>query len=386
MNNLVSLKYLDDYRLSAVNNVVKSCFADLNISRILKPRAKVLLKVNIPGPYAPDQAKTTHPDIVRGIVDALTEINVSVTVIDSPYGKFSQAELDNVYLETGMLGMANKTKCALNHNLHTYTQEIPNGNKLKFVELLEEVKNADYIINVGKINVDDRFGYLGAVNNIFGFVPGDRKLQIINRLPDIDSYNEALLDIYSILKDKIVLNIVDGVVGLQANHVQKMLSFIAMSEDIFSIDAACQDIIGFDFKKSILSIAEEKGYFNSNKPYKTIGENIDRFKTSSFVTNMDNISLHKDSTSQQKLMKKYQTRVSIPENRCKGCSVCSKICPVGAINMKYDKNGDLFASVDMKKCIFCNKCVISCPYSVIQLKQPAKDIKITKQIHKQKIK
>ena len=220
MNNLVSLKYLDDYRLAVVNDAVRSCFADLNISRIIKPRSKILLKINTPGAYAPDQAKTTHPDIVRGIVDVLTEMNVSVTVIDSPYGKYSQEDLEKVYLETGMLDMANKTKCELNHNLHTYTQEVPNGKMLKFVELLYEINNADCIINVGKVNIDEKFGYIGAINNIFGFVPGDRKLQLINRIASTDGYNDAILDIYSVISDKLVLNIMDGVVGRQANRTQ----------------------------------------------------------------------------------------------------------------------------------------------------------------------
>ena len=383
MNNLVSLKYLDDYRLTAVNEAVKSCFADLNISRILKPKSKVLLKVNLPGPFAPDTAKTSHPDIIRGIVDVLTDMNISVIVIDSPYGKYSQAELEKVYLETGMLDMANKTKCILNHNLHTYIQEIPNGKKLKFVELLDEINNADCIINIGKINIDERFGYIGVANNIFGFIPGDRKLQMLSRLPSLNDYNEAILDIFSVLKDKLVLNIIDGVVGLQANNTQKMLSFIAMSEDIFSLDAVCQDIIGVNYSDSILKNAEEKGYFNSNKPYKTIGESIDRFKTSHFVNNDAEIKLHKSQSSQQNELKKYQTRIVIPSKKCKGCGVCAKVCPVGAITMKFDKNADLYASVDLTKCIFCNKCAIACPYSVVELKRPAKDVKITKQINKQ---
>ena len=33
----------------------------------------------------------------------------------------------------------------------------------------------------------------------------------------------------------------------------------------------------------------------------------------------------------------------VDKNKCKGCSICSRVCPTKAIMMKYDKNGELFA-------------------------------------------
>lgn len=52
----------------------------------------------------------------------------------------------------------------------------------------------------------------------------------------------------------------------------------------------------------------------------------------------------------------------IEKNRCCGCSYCISICPVGAISMKYDEDGNLFPSVS-NSCINCGKCVSECVIS-----------------------
>ena len=50
----------------------------------------------------------------------------------------------------------------------------------------------------------------------------------------------------------------------------------------------------------------------------------------------------------------------IPE-KCKGCSVCSKKCPVGAISGEL-KNPFV---IDGEKCIKCGACIASCKFGAI---------------------
>jgi len=51
----------------------------------------------------------------------------------------------------------------------------------------------------------------------------------------------------------------------------------------------------------------------------------------------------------------------ICKNGCIGCSICAKICPVGAIGM--DEN---LAVIDYSKCNACYKCVEKCPAKCIK--------------------
>ncbi|MCC7442223.1 MAG: 4Fe-4S binding protein [Bdellovibrionales bacterium] len=62
--------------------------------------------------------------------------------------------------------------------------------------------------------------------------------------------------------------------------------------------------------------------------------------------------------------------------RCTGCLACSKVCPVGCIEIENEAGPDpekkwvAVFSVDFSQCIFCGLCVESCqPASLMHTKQ-----------------
>ena len=47
----------------------------------------------------------------------------------------------------------------------------------------------------------------------------------------------------------------------------------------------------------------------------------------------------------------------VNEARCVSCGLCKSVCPVDAIELKYQKNEGVFVPyVNTNKCINCGKC------------------------------
>ncbi len=389
MNNNVSLRTLESFDLKAVESAVRECFADIGIERIVRPKMRVLLKVALPESVHPDLALSTHPMVLRGIINILTELEVDVVVADSPYGKYTDVNQEDVYLNTGMLEVANTTKCELNRDLSTCQLETPSGVRTKSLHLLNVINNVDAIINVGKIKIDDSLGYLGICANMFGLVPGEIKTQIIKRTETYKDYNNYIIDIIEALESKLVLNIADEVVAVERGNTQRLLSCIGMSENPYALDSAFIKMIGMDYKNTLLKQADARGYINIDSPHKIVGDKLDKFVIADFQLpeQDEDTKVNLDSAlSQKSYYCNNIEHVTIKGKECKGCTVCSKVCPVNAIIMRYDKEGELYAEVDYKKCIYCMKCYNACPYRVIKIKSPLGYKQTIKQINKYNIK
>lgn len=74
-------------------------------------------------------------------------------------------------------------------------------------------------------------------------------------------------------------------------------------------------------------------------------------------------------------MAKVKGRVSFDENRCKGCELCTTVCPVKIVKMdrkRINVKGYHPSTVDeMEKCIACKNCATICPDVVITVEKEA---------------
>lgn len=65
--------------------------------------------------------------------------------------------------------------------------------------------------------------------------------------------------------------------------------------------------------------------------------------------------------------------VSFNEDRCKGCQLCTTVCPKGIVIMKEDlinnKGFHPAGVAEMEKCIGCAFCAIICPDCVIEVEK-----------------
>lgn len=69
----------------------------------------------------------------------------------------------------------------------------------------------------------------------------------------------------------------------------------------------------------------------------------------------------------------------IDKNKCTGCELCIKECPVNAISMKEGK-----AEIDMDKCIRCGKCHDVCPREAVRHDKERISLEVKENINKTK--
>ena len=370
MYDYVSLNYIEEYDSKIITDAVKTAFSTLGAEKFFKPKMKVLVKVNLPVSVSPNLAKTTHPAVVRAVVDVLNSYNVKCILADSPMKDANN--LDKLYFETGMLDVANNSNCELNHNLVATEFDFAQGVGTKSLYMLNILNEVDAIVNIGKVKIDENLGYLGATSNLFGLVAGEYKNLVLNRISTIKGFNNLIIDIAEMLNEKLVLNVLDGIVALEAGNTPRVLSCLAISENAFALDASVIDILGLPAENTFLQDAQIRGHIKLEHPYKLIAEKVEKFKLEDFgLYDLNRESeIHPNKRGEKSYFKNHQKRVSIKPKKCKGCAVCSKVCPTGAIMMKYDKNSELFAEIDYSKCIFCFKCKEICPYNVVDFKTP----------------
>jgi NADH-quinone oxidoreductase subunit F len=68
-----------------------------------------------------------------------------------------------------------------------------------------------------------------------------------------------------------------------------------------------------------------------------------------------------DKKCPSKICQKLKT-IYIDKDLCKGCSKCSKLCPVGAISGKIKEP----FTIDKDKCIKCGSCIDNCAFTAIK--------------------
>ena len=378
----VALKVCNEYDGDMIAGKLKEGFDLLGgLSNYIKPGHTVLIKPDLYNCSEPNQAKTTNPNVVSALAELVYKIGATCIIADSPKGDFKQSNLDNAYVKTQMLQVSNNGHAMLNINDDIAFATNPNGEHCRNVYVIDAVNDADVIINVGKFRCDKNLGLIGCSQNIFGLIPGKFKELIKSRCHTLKSYYNYIHDIYEVFEDKIVLNILDGIVASEVNNDPRILNTILIGENPYAVDSVALKVINQNPQDSLLlNESVRRGKFSFD--LELVGDNIEPlicsdFHYTSFGENVKSASMRKFRQEYNS----YQKRPVIPSNLCKGCKICIANCPMKAISMQSGQFGE-YAKVDYDRCITCLKCVDNCPYKVIKTKTPIKYRPIDRMIKK----
>jgi len=364
MTSLVSVIKCPNYDEARVFSALRQAI-DLigGIQTFVKKGNRVLLKPNLLFGKSPEKAVTTHPAIVRGMIQIVREAGGVPSIGDSP----SVGSLTWTADKAGIKAVADEMKCPLVEFDKPVLLSKGTGRIFKQLEVEQAVLEADVIINLPKWKTHAQMLLTLGVKNLFGCIPGPRKpLWHLKAGDDRKIFAQILFDIYQVIQPS--LTILDGIVGMEGNGPNSgrpiPIGLILASGDSLSLDQIVCDLLGIS-RESLLTnrVAIEQGM--GKEAIEVLGERVEDVRISSFqFPTLSQIDWGLPGFLSKALKNALTSKPVIDEEVCKSCDRCAEICPPKALARKGE---DLV--FDYGQCIRCLCCLEVCPEGAISNKQ-----------------
>jgi uncharacterized protein (DUF362 family)/Pyruvate/2-oxoacid:ferredoxin oxidoreductase delta subunit len=359
-----------DYRQDRVDRAVQESLNLLGrIERYVQPGAKVLIKPNLITARRPEEAVTTHPAVVKALVQVVQAAGGLVTIADSPGGPFSHKRLEEIYAASGMTQVAAETGARLNYDLSTVNLPHLGGKLLKGVTVIKAAAEADVVITVPRLKTHTLTGLTGAVKVTFGAVPSPLKTEYHLRMPKVGDFSQALLDICSLVRP--CLTVMDAVVGMEGEGPSagdpRPIGAILAGTDSLACDVTAAALVGFDpLAVSTTRAAVRMGLTSGRlADVELVGDPLSELKVSSFKPASTWLATNRISEFLLGLYGSVAGPKPVTDSACNGCRTCLRNCPPQAITMVNKR-----PVVDYGKCIRCFCCQELCPQQAVTIHHP----------------
>jgi len=225
----------------------------INAGDLLSPEDKVLIKPNYVVAKHPSTGVTTDSRVIDGVIGFLKDIGVKKIVV----GEGGAGDTERAFDVVGIREVVRKHGVELvNLNRDTIINvKIPNALALQEIGVAETALKSTCIINVPKLKVHHMALVTLSMKNLMGLI---LPKNIIH-----EHINEKITDLAALFRNRVRLNIVDGLVGSEIDEVHgspvKMDLLIA-GIDMVSVDTVATAVMGIEPKiVRYLKLAEEKG-------------------------------------------------------------------------------------------------------------------------------
>ncbi len=365
----VALAKCPDYSRANVERAVGELLGLLGgVGTFASPGAGVFLKPNLLAGRPPEDAVTTHPEVVRAVARAVLDAGAKATVGDSP-GIGSLAE---VAAKSGITAVADELGIPLGPLTEAIAVPRPPGARFRKLLLARRVLDADLVINLPKVKTHQQMFLTLAVKNLFGCVVGREKIAWhLNAGRDARLFARALVEICHAVAPG--LNIADGVVGMEgsgpSHGAPRRFGFLAASADPFALDAALTWLLGFRKEDvPVLAAADEARTDGLDVGWADI-ECVE-------LVGCDPLEIRAHRVRpppSRRLMfvpgifagvarRLFTVRPRVRRAQCRLCGVCAESCPAGAMKIV-----DRRIRIDDTLCIRCFCCQELCPHGAVQV-------------------
>ncbi|MCL1926244.1 MAG: DUF362 domain-containing protein [Syntrophorhabdaceae bacterium] len=322
---------------------------------------KVLVKPNVLRRSAPEEAVTTHPAVLKAVVERVLESKPETLWVGDNPGIVGYGENEECFRATGLKDAAGKHYLNLNERITS----VPFAAAAEgSIQVSSAVLEADIIISVPKFKTHGLTVLSGAIKNSYGILPGAIKGLMHQRAGTPLAFQRMVLDVFKLRVPD--LFIMDAIVGMQGNGPAskdlRHIGLIMASNNAIAMDAVMAMMAGFDpANLPALTMAAEEGLGSFEKNDITIdGE----FKTlQDFMLPPMPESGYAAPGMGQFFDKALTAAPVINPELCTICGECVEICPGNALKIE-----ETLLRIDLGKCIKCYCCQELCPQNAIQLK------------------
>jgi len=326
----------------------------------VKPGERVLIKPNLLKACPPPAAVTTHPEIVRAVIRLVRDAGGEAMVGDSP----GMGDLRSVCERAGILDVVNEEGASLVELDEDVT--VKNTGRFQRFEVARTAIEADAIINLPKLKTHGMTTLTGAVKNLFGCVPGKRKVQWhFNSGVNHEAFARMLVELYALLKPR--LSIMDAVVGMEGNGPgsgdPRQIGLVLAGQDAVAVDVVSAHLVGVHADRlPIVKAAVAAGIGETRfEEISVHGERVTDVMVKGFrLPPQEHTEWRLPEVLRGFLKDALTTRPVIDHRECVQCGVCQEHCPQHAITVVGNK-----LEINYRNCIRCFCCQEFCPQGAI---------------------
>lgn len=363
MQNVI-IEQAGDYSRETVQEAVGRLLAPLGgMGRFVSRGERVLIKPNLLSGKPPQAAVTTHPEIVRAVVQLVLEAGGIPLLGDSPgVGLFA-----TVAEKSGIAAVCRETGAELVE--FSEPREVTGTGIFRRLELARAYLEADRLINLPKLKTHEMMTLTCAVKNLFGAVVGAGKAAWhLKAGANREMFARMLVEISRVRVPD--LTIVDGIVAMEGNGPgsgdPRQLGVLVAGAEPVAVDVVAARIAGIPPQLLYTErAAREMGIAGSDmEGIRLAGVPLEQVQVTDFrLPHISDVQFGLPRFLKNRLRHHFTSK-PYPTDRCRVCGICAEACPPGAIAVRGTKL--LF---DYRKCIHCFCCRELCPYAALEVRE-----------------
>jgi len=326
----------------------------------LAPGKRVLIKPNILGPFPPEKAVTTHPELINSVIKFCKKRGLEVCLGESS-GFGAKGGTKRALQKSGIAEVCEREEIKF---IDFDSEERVNvdlkgtfSGILNHISVPRAVIEADYVISIPKLKTHGLTGYTGAIKNMFGTIPGKTKSALHHHGRTVENFSKILVDIYQALPAS--LTVMDAIVGMEGrgptHGKPRELGLILSSQNGAALDYVAAQTIGYDpLEIDMIKIAKERGLFREPKVTGTQPDIVNFRKPN--ILGLGTFGW---------ISKFVRPNFRVNPDVCQRCYQCIDRCPENAINIDENK----LPKWNIDACISCYCCEELCPADAVIAKR-----------------